>query len=208
MPGRLRPQDPATLQNVAEALRKQERYEEALPAYRAVLEIDADMRWPMPAWAMALFRLERYAEAMETLARAATLQPDLPMAGSLHRLMGRAAQELGRPDAADHFERAVRLDPGDAEALDRLAMLRFGEQNYEAAYGLYRACSRSIRTTHRPIPTSAPRCTTWDGRRRRCRASNAPSRSPRSWRPHGPAATSSAGQCARRAIVLSNHTLS
>ena len=134
----LRPQDPATLQNVAEALRKQERYEEALPAYRAVLAIDAEYALAHAGMGDALFRLERYAEAMEALARAATLQPDLPMAGSLHRLMGRAAQELGRPDAADHFERAVQLDPRDAEALDRLAMLRFGEQNYEAAFGLYR----------------------------------------------------------------------
>ena len=134
----LRPHDPATLQNVAEALRKQERYEEALPAYRAVLEIDAEYALAYAGMGDALFRLERYAEAMEALARAATLQPDLPMAGSLHRLMGRAAQELGRPDAADHFERAVQLDPRDTEALDRLAMLRFGEQNYEAAFGLYR----------------------------------------------------------------------
>ena len=135
----LRPHDPATLQNVAEALRKQERYEEALPAYRAVLEIDAEYALAHAGMGDALFRLERYAEAIEALARAATLQPDLPMAGSLHRLMGRAAQELGRPDAADHFERAVQLDPSDAEALDRLAMLRFGEQDYEAAFGLYRS---------------------------------------------------------------------
>ena len=135
----LRPHDPATLQNVAEALRKQERYEEALPAYRAVLEIDAEYALAHAGMGDALFRLERYAEAIEALARAATLQPDLPMAGSLHRLMGRAAQELGRPDAADHFERAVQLDPRDAEALDRLAMLRFQEQNYEAAFGLYRS---------------------------------------------------------------------
>ena len=135
----LRPHDPATLQNVAEALRKQERYEEALPAYRAVLELDAEYALAHAGMGDALFRLERYAEALEALARAATLQPDLPMAGSLHRLMGRAAQELGRPEAADHFERAVQLDPRDAEALDRLAMLRFGEQNYEAAFGLYQS---------------------------------------------------------------------
>ena len=134
----LRPHDPATLQNVAEALRKQERYEEALPAYRAVLEIDAEYALAYAGMGDALFRLERYSEAIDTLAQATTLQPDLPMAGSLHRLMGRAAQELGRPDAADHFERAVQLDPRDAEALDRLAMLRFAEQDYEAAFGLYR----------------------------------------------------------------------
>ena len=135
----LRPHDPATLQNVAEALRKQERYEEALAAYRAVLEIDADYALAYAGMGDALFRLELYDEALEALAQAATLQPDLPMAGSLHRLMGRAALELGRPEAVDHFERAVQLDPRDAEALDRLALLRFREQNYEAAFGLYRS---------------------------------------------------------------------
>ena len=135
----LRPHDPATLQNVAEALRKQERYEEALPAYRAVLEIDPEYALAYAGMGDALFRLGRYAEAIDTLAQATTLQPDLPMAGSLHRLMGRSAQDLGRPDAADHFERAVQLDPGDTEALDRLAMLRFTEQDYEAAFGLYRS---------------------------------------------------------------------
>ena len=135
----LRPHDPATLQNVAEALRKQERYEEALAAYRAVLEIDADYALAYAGMGDVLFRLELYDDALEALAQAATLQPDLPMAGSLHRLMGRAALELGRPEAVDHFERAVQLDPRDAEALDRLALLRFREQNYEAAFGLYRS---------------------------------------------------------------------
>ena len=135
----LRPHDPATLQNVAEALRKQERYDEALAAYRAVLEIDAEYALAYAGMGDALFRLQRYAEAIEALTQAAALQPDLPMAGSLHRLMGRAAQELGRPEAVDHFERAVQLDPHDAEALDRLAMLRFGEQDYEAAFRLYRS---------------------------------------------------------------------
>ena len=134
----MQPHDPGTLQNVAEALRKQARYEEALPAYRAVLEIDAEYALAHAGMGDALFRLGRHAEAIDALAQAVTLQPDLPMAGSLHRLMGRAAQELGRPEAADYFERAVQIDPRDADALDRLAMLRFGEQDYEVAFGLYR----------------------------------------------------------------------
>ena len=135
----LQPNDPATLQNVAEALRKQQRYEESLAAYRAVLELDPEYALAHAGMGDALFRLERYEEALQSVAQAASLQPELPMAGSLHRLMGRAALELGRPEAGDHFERAVQLDPQDAEALDHLAMLRFGQQRYEAALGRYRS---------------------------------------------------------------------
>ena len=52
--------------------------------------------------------------------------------------MGRAAQELGHPDAADHYARALELDPRDTEAIDRLAMARFQEKRYEEAHALYR----------------------------------------------------------------------
>ena len=134
----LRPDDPATLQNIAESLRKQGRHEEALPAYRSVLDIDPEYALAYAGMGDTLLNLERYAEALETLATAVALQPDLPMAASLHRLMGRAAQELGHADAAEHYARAVELDPRDTEAIDRLAMARFAEKRYEEAHTLYR----------------------------------------------------------------------
>ena len=53
--------------------------------------------------------------------------------------MGRAAQALGRTEAAaQHYERAVALDPRDAEAVDLLAVVRFGQQRYAAALALFR----------------------------------------------------------------------
>ena len=53
--------------------------------------------------------------------------------------MGLAAEALGRSEAAaQHYERAVELDPHDAEAVDLLAMVRFGQQRYPAALDLYR----------------------------------------------------------------------
>ncbi len=134
----LRPDDPATLQNIAESLRKQGRHEESLAAYRDVLDIDPEFALAHAGMGDALFRLERYAEALEALATAAALQSDLPMAASLHLLMGRAAQELGHPDAAGHFARAVEIDPRDREAIDRLAMARFQDKRYEEAHALYR----------------------------------------------------------------------
>ena len=134
----LQPRDPGTLDELAEALRFQNRYEEAIEPYRAALEIDPDYAPAHAGLGDTLFRLERYEEALKSMARAVALQPDLPMAGLLHRLMGQAAQELGRPEAAaEHYADALRIDPHDGEAIDRLAMLRFGQQRYAAALDLY-----------------------------------------------------------------------
>ena len=131
--------DPATLHNVGEALRAQGRYAEAVADYRAALDIDADFAPSHAGLGIALFQSERYEEAIEALQHALTLQPDLPIAGSsLHVLLGRAAVQLGRPEAAEHFAQAVRNDPRDREALDHLAMARFGQQRYEEALALYR----------------------------------------------------------------------
>ena len=134
----LRPNDAPTLQNIAESLRKQGRHAESLAAYRDVLKVDADFALAYAGMGDALLKLERYEEALEMLGRAVALQPALPMAASLHRLMGRAAEELGHADAADHYARAVELDPRDGEAIDRLAMARFQEERYEEAHALYR----------------------------------------------------------------------
>ena len=132
--------DPATLQNRAEALRTQGRYEEAVAAYRSVLAVDPHYAPAHAGMGHALFALERYREALESLARAASWQPDAAIAGSLQRLMGRAAQELDRHDAAaEHYRRAVEIDPRDTAAIDRLAALRFAQQRYGAALDRYRA---------------------------------------------------------------------
>ena len=135
----LRGDDAAVLQNVAEALRKQERYDEALAIYREVLELDPGYALAYAGMGDALFRLERYEEALGALQQALSVQPDLAMAGSLHHLAGQAAQALDRNEvAAQHYENAVRIDPRDREALDRLAMARFEQQRYEEALAAYR----------------------------------------------------------------------
>ena len=135
----LRPRDPATFHTVAEALRKQNRYEEAIASYRTALELDPEYAPAHAGLGIALFQWEHYEEAVEAMEKAVALQPELPVAGSLHRFMGIAWQEMGRPEAAaKQYERAVRIDPRDTEALDRLAMVRFKQQRYEEALALYR----------------------------------------------------------------------
>ena len=120
---RLDPRSTTAHQNLAEALRKQERFAEAVESYQAVLAIDED-----------------YALAYAGMGTALSLHPDLPVAGSSLRVfLSRAAQASGRPDAADHFARAVRDDPRDYETLDHLAMARFAQQRYQDALALYRS---------------------------------------------------------------------
>ena len=110
----------------------------AADAYAAVLAVDPDSAAAHAGLGRALFRLGHYAEALNAMTQATARQPDLPGAATLHRLMGQAAQQLGRAgEAAGHFERALQLDPLDTPALDRLAMVRFGQRQYAAALDLY-----------------------------------------------------------------------
>ena len=135
----LRPNDPAHLQTIAEALRKEQRYEEALAAYRDVLAIAPDYAFAHAGMGDTLFRLERFEEALGAMERALAAQPDQEVAGVLHSLAGQAAQHLGRIDeAARHYAEAVRIDPRDSSSLDRLAMVRFGQKQYQEALVLYR----------------------------------------------------------------------
>ena len=131
--------DPAPFHHAAEALRGQGRHEEAIASYRAALILDSEYAPAHAGMGTALFRLQRYEEALESLARAAAQQPDPALAGTVQRLMGRAAQELGRFEAAaEHYAGALQIDPQDSEALDRFAMLRFGQQRYAEALERYR----------------------------------------------------------------------
>ena len=127
------------LYQAAAALLRQQRYAEALATYREVLEIDPEHIRAKAAVGQTLFALERYEEALEALRAAAALPPDPSLAGRLQGLMGRAALELGRAAAAaHHFERALQLDPRNAEVLDYLALVRFRQERYETALDLYR----------------------------------------------------------------------
>ena len=135
----LAPGDPVVLQNVAEALRKHGRHEEAIESYRAVLAIDPEFAMAHAGMGDALFRLERYEEAIESLDRSVSLHPIPPTATARLVLMGTAARALGRSEAGvRYFERAVEIEPDNAEALDHLAMARFEQKRYEEALGLYR----------------------------------------------------------------------
>ena len=134
----LLPSEASALQRVAEGLRKQGLREEALSAYRAVLELDPDYAFAYGGMGHTLFDLERYEDAAEAMTTALSLRADLPMAAILHVLIGRASKQTGRLEAAaEHFQRAMEIDPRDTDAIDRLALLHYEQKRYEDAHRLY-----------------------------------------------------------------------
>ncbi len=135
------PESVAFLQNVAEALRDQGLYEKALDEYRRVLELDPAFGSAHAGRAATLFELGRYEAAIEALERSIALEPEVSVRPAREVLIGRAFVELGRPEeeAAERYLRALELDPGHPDALDRLGLLRFGQGRYREALDLYRA---------------------------------------------------------------------
>ena len=135
-----RSDDPVALHVIGEGLRTAGRRDEALASYREAVRIDPGFAPAHVGIGAALLDAQRYAEALESLERGISLGADAPTAATAHYLAGRALLGLGRDDdAAAHFERAIEREPNHAEALDHLALWRFGRQEYEQALALYRA---------------------------------------------------------------------
>ena len=131
---------------MAEILRVQSRYREALEAYRAVLEIDPEYAPAHAYMGYVLLELHRYDEAAEFVSKARTLieagpalTPELPTAGLLHALLGRASWGLGRIEAGDeHFRRALELDPRNMKTIEYVAVAHIRQKRYREALDLYR----------------------------------------------------------------------
>ena len=131
--------NPVGLQNMAEFFRKRKQYEEALEWYDETLRVDPDFTQAYAGKGDALFRLERYEEAIESLGRAVALEPDMSTVPALRILMGEAAQALGRlEEAEEQYEIILEGDPNHASAIDRLAMVRYEQGRHEDAIELYR----------------------------------------------------------------------
>ena len=128
----------SALSLLGDAQRKQQRYEEAIDTYRGILETDPGYAPAHAGIGYALLGLTRYEEAVESLARAISLRPELPANADLHAGIGEASRQLGRTEvAAEHYARALTIDSGNANALDFLALLRFRQQRYDEALRLF-----------------------------------------------------------------------
>ncbi len=125
-------------QFLAEALYKQERYEEAVEGYRVVAELNPGHAAAHAGIGYALYRLQRYEDAVESLERSISLEPESPDNVNRHVAMGQAYEALGRTEeAATQYARASVIDPRNVTALNSLAWLRFQQQRHQEALGLY-----------------------------------------------------------------------
>ena len=132
--------NPETLRIAATTLQKREQFAEAIVIYKKILAIEPDSHMAYAGMGDALFRLERYEEAIESLKRSIELHSIPPSATDRLILLGRASSELGRSEeAVQYHERAVELDPQNASALEHLAIVRYQEKHYEDALRLYTA---------------------------------------------------------------------
>ena len=124
---------------LADTFRVKDEYGKAVEVYRYVLEMEPDHAEAHAGMGDALFRLQRYREAIDSMQRALALQPEQPSAPTLHYLTGEAWQALDRPEQAlQHYENALRLDSQLDEAANRVAELLFAQKRYEEALEVYR----------------------------------------------------------------------
>ena len=128
----------ASLRYVADALRKQQRLDEALEVFAEVLEATPRSALGHAGKGHTLFDLGRDQDAIDAMAEAISLDPGLSVAGTLHRLMAQASERLGRSeDVERHLLAAIEIDPGDSDAVDRIALLTYGQQRYAEAERWY-----------------------------------------------------------------------
>ena len=124
----------------AEELRKQKRYEESLKWYRDTIGADPDFALAYAGMGDALYRMGRYEEAVSSMKRVFELQPDFPMAPTLHYLTAQALQQIGRYDEAEeHYENVLLAAPNFKEGLSSLGGLMMTLERYEDAVSRYRA---------------------------------------------------------------------
>ena len=128
------PRDVLVVQNLAESIRKQGRYEEALKWYRAAIAARPDLALAHAASGHVLFQLARYDAAIDAIERALELAPDLPNAPSLLVMTAKAATRLGRhAEAAEHYARVAERGPGFAQALFKQAVHHTQQKRYDQA---------------------------------------------------------------------------
>ena len=126
---------------LGEAAVKLERLDKAAQHLRHARELDPRDTTLLEMLA-ALFRKQgRYGEATDTAEEALSLlPPDSPEAVFFHVILGRIAEDLERPQAAEqHYRSALQIAPRHLAALEALAVLYFEQQRYEEAMARFRA---------------------------------------------------------------------
>ena len=135
------PEGPGPMQSLAESLREQGLYEEALEWYGLVVELHPWFGMAYAGMGDTLFHAQRYAEAADRLERAVPLlaDSDPSTASVLHVFLARIEQDQGRLEAAEkQYEQALAMNPRNPEALRRLISLRYEQQRHKETLDLFR----------------------------------------------------------------------
>ncbi len=129
------PDAPEPAHDMAELLREEAHFDEAVAWYGVAIERDPEFAVAWAGMGDALFAQGRYDEAMERLARADELLPaDSAMRANLQRLIARTAAAQGRPAAAvQNFRATLERAPDDVRALMGLVTVHFREEEFAAA---------------------------------------------------------------------------
>ena len=162
---RLMPMDIDSHFNLALALSDARLPEETRQAFSRVVELqetaDAHGNSTPKLWnqrAVALHRMERFAEARESYEKVLALDPEFVAA---HNGLGSALRETGfLAESLEHLTKAVQLSPGFADARLNLGMTQMqlgdwhnGWENYEARWtGSIEGNTGTFARPHCPLP--------------------------------------------------------
>ena len=140
----LAPWDLSVLGNLAKLLDMRQQFEESLDLYDRLLARGAVDASVYAARGTIFYRLQRYEEAMASARQALALEPDPPTAFSLHILLGQASWAMthSADAAADHYERALLIEPNHPTVLADLASLRIAQERYDNALELFQTAVR------------------------------------------------------------------
>lgn len=107
--------------NQALVLEKEERWEEAIAAYRQALTVNPRYVEALANLGNVYRRRRRWTDAITTLQHALQLKPD---SADLHNTLGVTHKEHGELEAAlEHYREALKLSPQHAEALNNMGVV-------------------------------------------------------------------------------------
>ncbi|HID55141.1 TPA: tetratricopeptide repeat protein [Candidatus Poribacteria bacterium] len=123
--------------NEGVSLQRDERYEEAIEAFKKALQLDPKMKRAYLNAAFCLSRLDNPEGAIEMLNKALEADPDFFEA---HFNLGVIYLEMGRPrQAIEPLRRAVKLKPKSAEGRYNLGIALYRSGMFEEASGEFEA---------------------------------------------------------------------
>jgi len=107
--------------NLALVLEKEERWEEAIAAYREAITINPQYVEALANLGNAYRRQRQWADAITTLQQALQLKPQ---SANIHNTLGVTYKEHGElKTALKHYQQALKLSPQHAEALNNMGVV-------------------------------------------------------------------------------------